>query len=447
MILRNFSKKLCDFIILNEDHKNVLLVNGVRQVGKTTAIRLALELSKKNTIETNLETNRVLCTQIDNCASFGEFEQVLKHSINFTPSQNSVLFIDEANESFQLGRFVRQMKEDWENQTVILSGSMMNRLFRNPDIRIPVGRYTTMTVTPFSFAEFVRANEEIKNPLTKYGLQELLNDPKRIQNRAASDHAVLLDLLDHYLVCGGLPRICINYLEQGKSLNLTHAFSEYLAAMREDFLKFFSEEYGNLFYRAISSVANTLGSSYKKTALIKNNNRLADNVLTVLEGWKFIYKIEQKTHSPESTHSFYPKRYLFDVGLAKHQRETGLPRISAIETLDAAQREPLGGLIEQLLCCELQAEYPNICGFKGGNFEIDFVIKTENEVIPIECKAALKPNTHQYKALDLYHAKFKNQRAVMISFAPFSKVEREGYVIYHIPLYAVGCWKDLLSDS
>src|SRR3989339_588156 len=252
MIFRDLSNNINNYISLDELNKNVLIINGVRQVGKTTAVRLALERSKKTYIEINLETNKILCAQIDKTASFNEFEQVLKRETNFVASQDTVLFIDEANESYLLGRYVRQMKEDWPHQTVILSGSMMNRLFRNPEIRIPVGRYTQMTVHPFSYAEFIRANEQIKNPHTKYGLQEIINNPNNLIGLSANDHTTLLILLDQYLLCGGLPQICTNYLTTAGNSNLTQDFSAYLESIKEDFLKFFSEEYANLFYRAIN---------------------------------------------------------------------------------------------------------------------------------------------------------------------------------------------------
>ena len=62
---------------------------------------------------------------IDDCEEFNEFNQVLKDRVGFDGDSGYVLFIDEAQESRKLGRFVRFMKEEWRNSTVILTGSTL----------------------------------------------------------------------------------------------------------------------------------------------------------------------------------------------------------------------------------------------------------------------------------------------------------------------------------
>lgn len=444
MIKRSHAKNIKDFILSPQEHKNVLIVDGVRQTGKTTAVRQALDESKRNFLEINLETEKIIRTAIDKTNDFSEFELLLKREYNFSAGENRVLFIDEANESFRLAHYIRQMKEDWKNQTVILTGSMMYRLFRDKSIRIPVGRFDRLTIRPFSFGEFLLANEQTSSSLTKYGLAERISNASQIAHGGETDHRLLLDLLDHYLTCGGLPDVSIVYLASSGAESPKKQIFQYLESLKDDFIKVFSEEYGNLFDRAVASVANILGQPYKKTALIQNNDKLANNVLTILENWKFIIKIEQKTHRPSRSNSLYPKRYLFDVGVAKNKREMGIPSIRILETLNMAQREPLGGLMEQLLCCELLPRFPDLCGFRTPTYEIDFVIKTENESIPVECKAALKANKNQYKGPDLYHRHYHNKKAVIVSLAPFSIVPRSGYTIYHVPVYATSCLPELL---
>lgn len=444
MIERNISHNLLKFIIKKEKHKNVLIIDGVRQVGKTTAIQGALKESGQNFLEINLEKQKVLRNAIDQTKEFGEFERLLLQQHGFIPGQNKILFVDEANESFKLGHYVRQMKEDWENQTVILTGSMMQRLFRDKDIRIPVGRFENMTVWPFSFAEFLKANEQTASQLTKYGLLELIHKPETLSSINPQEHATLLTLLDHYLTCGGIPEIALNYLDSSGQASISKSILQYLENLREDFLKIFSQEYSNLFDRAMGSVANLLGQPYKKTALIQKNDRLAENILAIFEHWKLILKIDQKAPRTTSSNSLHPKRYLFDVGVARCKRESGIPSIDIAKTLHFAQREPLGGLMEQLLCVELKKLFPDLSGFRDKNYEIDFLVKIKNEMVPIECKASLKTNKNQYRGLDLYHQTYQNKKAVVVSLAPYSVLHRSEYTLYHIPLYAVSCLTELI---
>lgn len=419
-------------------------MDGVRQVGKTTGIQLVLEDLKIPHLEINLEKAKNVRLALDQTLDFMEFERLLKQEYGFVPGDGQLLFIDEANESHRLGHYVRQMKEDWQDQTVILTGSMMLRLFRDKDVRIPVGRYETLTVGPFSFDEFLLANESTHSSLQKFALREALaGDLKKLTER---EHSLCLSLLNHYLICGGIPAITLAYLESSAQLRLAPVMLNYLESLREDFLKIFSVEYANLFDRALVSVANLLGQPYKKSALIQGNYKLADNLLAIFENWKLVHKIEQRSSDPTRANSLHPKRYLFDVGVARLKREAGFPTVDTVGTLGAAQREPLGGLIEQLAVSELKPLWPDLCGFRDRSYEIDFILKSGSETIPVECKASLKVNSNQYKGLDLYQKRYGNKRAFVISLAPFQVVKRSSYEIIHLPVYALGALPGLVMS-
>lgn len=101
----------------------------------------------------------------------------------------SILFIDEAQESMALGRFVRFMKEDRPCATVILSGSTLRRLFRK-DTRYPVDRVKNLVLGPFSFSEYLTA-------VGKTALAaDVLNPDVRFDSH---QHDLLLGLFDAFL--------------------------------------------------------------------------------------------------------------------------------------------------------------------------------------------------------------------------------------------------------
>ena len=138
MILRRATTYLRQFVDKIEQNKAVLIVQGARQVGKTHLIEAMLsELQDKFILKFNLERDVLIRAAIDQCRDFQEFNTFLK-SRGLKDSNNSILFIDEAQESEKLGSFVRFMKEEWKNISVILSGSSITKLF-NSDVRVPVG--------------------------------------------------------------------------------------------------------------------------------------------------------------------------------------------------------------------------------------------------------------------------------------------------------------------
>ena len=143
------------FIERPDVHKPVLLVEGARQVGKTTLVSEALK-NKPRSVVLNLERDALARSSIDACRQFSDFEELLEDEYGYTGRDGRVLFFDEAQESIRLGGFVRVMKEEWSRATVVLSGSTLTRLFRD-DTRYPVGRVERLIVRPFSFSEFLSA--------------------------------------------------------------------------------------------------------------------------------------------------------------------------------------------------------------------------------------------------------------------------------------------------
>ena len=77
------------------------MVDGVRQVGKTSMIRFALAETKKPFLEINLETQKLFRDQLEKTRDFTEFTTLLKREFDFSPSAGKILFIDEANESLK----------------------------------------------------------------------------------------------------------------------------------------------------------------------------------------------------------------------------------------------------------------------------------------------------------------------------------------------------------
>ena len=153
---RREDRYIKEFINERSTQKPVLLVEGARQVGKTWLVQHAIQNTEKSAFQTNLERDSLLRRNIDECTDFKEFEDVLRDHLGFQSGTDCVLFIDEAQESRSLGRYVRFMKEEWEKVTTILSGSTLGRLFR-PGTRYPVGRVLRFVLWPFSFSEFLKS--------------------------------------------------------------------------------------------------------------------------------------------------------------------------------------------------------------------------------------------------------------------------------------------------
>jgi predicted AAA+ superfamily ATPase len=413
---RTLEPALSSFIRSRERHKNVLLVEGARQVGKTCLVEHAIAASGKMACSANLERDTRLRSLIDGCQDFAEFRQVLADRLKFSPGPDSLLFIDESQESRQLGRFVRFMKEDWRDATVILSGSTLSRLFRD-DVRYPVGRVQQVVVSPFSFSEYLDAIGEGTLAAFVRG-HELPVTPAR--------HERLLELFDGFLTTGGLPAAVLAY---AAGLDHREVLAQIAADYERDFIRIFGERDADIVTACFRSVANFVGSPSKNTTVIPSPgttiNARINEVFARLQAWHLVLRSDQKGPSPDSSHAYLPKRYLFDTGLLRHFRELGMPSINVLKTRTAMARGPLGGGLENQVAVELARTGFTLCGWKktpsGG--EIDFLLTRKRQTVPIECKACLSLDGRSFRGIAEYLQEYDQPLGVIVSFAPYGITE------------------------
>ena len=120
-VRRHGEVEIRQFIADGTPHKPVLLLEGARQVGKTTLVRRALQESARPVTQINLERDALTRSAFDDCREFAEFTDLLRDRFDFAGDAGRILFIDEAQESRMLGSFVRFMKEEWRSATVAVN--------------------------------------------------------------------------------------------------------------------------------------------------------------------------------------------------------------------------------------------------------------------------------------------------------------------------------------
>ncbi len=428
-IPRSFDLIIHDFIRDTTPNKNVLFIEGARQVGKSSLVRHALEKCNCKYFALNLEKESLLRRSIDDCEEFSEFNQLLKDRIGFDGDSGSILFIDEAQESRKLGNFVRFMKEEWRNATVILTGSTLSRLFRD-DSRYPVGRIQKITLWPFSFSEFLRA----------LGKTDVANDIcSGKTDITLSRHHYLLELYDLFLITGGLPEIVMAHVN-GKSFE--PMLDQLIADYENDFVRIFGENDIAIVKSCFKSVANFVGSPSKNTSVIPSpstpQNARINDIFSRLESWHLLIKSEQKGPNAEANHSYLPKRYMFDTGILRRLRESAWPSISVIKTLSSASRIPLGGAVENQCAIDLSRFNNNVFGWKknSSGVEIDFIVKKKDRPVPVECKASLNFDRKHIRGLLDYMAEYNVATGILISLAPYQQIDVPGTgKIINLPAY------------
>ncbi len=420
---RDAEKYVSLFLADSQPISNVLLVQGARQVGKTFLIHSSLK-DKENLVTINFEKDPHIKMMVDATKSFEDFTELLTRRFNFKTNGGCTLFIDEAQESEKIGSYVRFMKEDWLNTKVILTGSSMKRLFRN-STRVPVGRIDYLSIQGFSFREYLRMND----------CESLLDEARHKMSSISDDlHQLLLSRYDDFLMIGGLPSAVIARKE-GKDSETVLNFI--LASQAEDFLRI-EDVKSYLFLDALKGVANHIGSPSMYTHIAHNNYDAKKIVQKLLE-WSIVHEIDQRGATP--TQKFAPKRYLYDLGVLRLVRETVLPKLSVIHTLDERLRTPIGGLIENAVLLQLLAGSGGLSllsGWKKNHkepIEVDFVIKREGVPTPVEVKATLKANNRHCKNIVHYCNLLGLKHGVLLSLDRCQTFKIDNVTINSYPAY------------
>lgn len=429
-IINRLNKK--EFLnLLDDESQDVILVQGARQVGKTTFIQQALR-DRSSVTTVNLEKDLDFLRDLDRTLSFEEFTRLvqLKVGTSAFDIRGSVLFIDEAQESEKIGSYIRFMKEDWKNIRVILSGSSMSRIFRNTQ-RVPVGRFRPWLITPLTYGEFLSASPH-------FLLKEVYAGFCASPQKGVADnpiHSEFLKSMDEYLTVGGLPAVVTTYFS-GADYVARRRFI--LDSQEDDFVRKSSLADRSLFNKGMKGVANFIGMPSKKSH-VHEMNSISEKVLSELAAWNLILEVEQK--GTNSTTQHLSKRYVYDCGVAQDLREMPFPRLSLVSTQSPVLRTQLGGLFENVLLLQIIGErtfFDSISGWKKGSSdspEVDFILRHETGTLPIECKATQKISSKNWSALQTYLEITEQKIGFIVSAAPFEVSRRGKHILINLPIY------------
>lgn len=293
-----------------------------------------------------------------------------------------------------------------------------------------------MTLYPLTFREFMEA---LGHPLDIEFIQ--LQNWENV--RLISDR--LTHLLKLYYYIGGMPEVINTYLQTQDFSAVRTAQNEILSNYANDFSKHVPAIQAAKLSLLWESVPHQLSKENKRFIYKEVSHRMRVRDLKGAMDWLFraglIYRVE-RINEPSLPIGAYRdgafKLYFLDVGLLGAKCEL---EISTILEQNAIFKEFKGALTEQFVQQELRAEShvtPHYWQSDTFRAEVDFVIQTAMNVIPIEVKA--EHNT-KAKSLINYCRKYAPNLAVRISMNDFSQnklqTEKETTtILLDIPLYA-----------
>jgi len=411
-----------------------LLVMGARQVGKSYIVDAFCKAEYNQYIQIDLlKTKDLVQIYQSDLSSSRKFEQLQMLIGSKLDTPQSILFVDEVQESEEFISDLKYLQEDHPEANIICAGSLLGVKLKRFKRSFPVGKVNMRTMYPMNFPEFLMAlGKKHYIPLIKQSYQE---NSKLV----SATHTELLHALRVYLCIGGMPEAVKQYLDVNEQMLAFDSsfFDDLRTAYLGDMKKYVANTSEAVkIERIYSSIPLQQANKAHKFqySKIKSGARAGhfETALDWLMAADLIYKANCITNPEKPMRYFIDpdvfKLFINDVGILTH-----LLRIDHSDIILDRLGQHKGLLAENYVACELETAGMALHYWRSdNNAEVDFLIENKDGVIPLEVKSA---DNVQSKSLRLFCEKFNPPYAMRISTKNFGFENK----IKSVPLYAAFC--------
>ncbi len=406
-----------------------LIIEGARQVGKTWLMKEFGRQEYVDTVYINFDANtrmaELFSSDLDTERLIMGLELYAGRKID---ADNTLLIFDEVQE---VPRALASLKYFYENApqyNIVCAGSLLG-IALHEGTSFPVGKVDFLKLYPLSFREFLMATN-------KERFAELLE--KQDFGMIASFKQTYVDALKQYYFVGGMPEAVQSFAEDKDFNEVRDIQKRILAAYEQDFSKHAPIEIVPKIRMLWNSIPSQLTKENKKFiyGLIREGARAKEYETAImwLSDCGLVHKVNRVNRAGiplkayENLKAF--KLFVVDIGLLGCM--TGLHQRTLLDGNDLFA-EFKGALTEQYVCQQLKTiedlglyYYTN----DRGSCEIDFLVDTGEQIIPVEVKAEVNLKA---KSLKTYREKFSPDVSVRTSMADYKE---EAWLI-NLPLYAI----------
>ena len=416
------------------DYEKPLMLVGARQTGKTYILEEFCKNNFNNYIYINLDKEENIGEIFENTIdpdTIIEKIEIIK-SVVINPD-DTIIFFDEIQVSERAITSLKYFCESEKPYKIVCAGSLLGVKINRFKSSFPVGKVTIKYLYPMDFEEYLIALKEeklVSEIRIHYESNEALMNPI---------HEKALDLYKKYLVLGGMPAMINNFINN--ECNISHVdfnlqeqiITSYLADMN----KYTENSEGiknSQIYNSIPKELARVNNTFKYSIVDKDARKVRyESSLDWLLASNMILKCDltEKNESPLKAfvNSDKFKLYLSDVGLLR-----SLSNLDYSEILLDKNEMFKGVLTENYIACELYPKSKELYFYNFNRYEIDFLIKVDGDIIPVEVKSGRRTNS---KSLNEYINKYNPKYSIRISSKNFGFENN----IKSIPLYAVFCIK------
>lgn len=424
-------RKISDYLesYFTPNRREALLITGARQVGKSYAIREFGKSHYSSFIEINLLEDSIARTSISKASNSKD----LLLRITAIASQplikgKTLIFFDEVQVVPEIVTAIKFLVEEGSYQYV-LSGSLLGIGLKRIS-SMPVGYLTVKEMYPLNLEEFYRACGISDNIFSV--LEEAFKAEREIDSII---HRKLMELFRLYLIVGGMPAVVQTYLDTNDIKKVVNKQREILSMYVEDISQYNINN--KLYIKDIFNLIPAELNNPNKRFILKNLNentkfsRLEDSFIWIREAGVAIgvYNIEE----PKLPLELAKLRNLFklfsnDVGLLACQYADGIQLRILNNDIDINY----GSIYENAVAEELYSHGLKLYYFNSKKQgELDFVIKLDDKLLPIEVKSGKNYLRHNALKNVIENKDYEIEKAYVLYN---ENIKRVGNIVY-LPIY------------
>lgn len=410
-------------------NRKPLIIEGARQVGKTWLMKEFGKLYYSDTVYINFDSNSTMKELFDSDLNVERIilglELYTGKKIDFN---NTLLIFDEIQEVPKALSSLKYFCENAPEYHIVCAGSLLG-IALHQGTSFPVGKVDFLKLYPLSFKEFLIAtgNERFADLLDKQDYQMITSFKQKY-----------IDALKTYYFVGGMPEVVQNFV-LNKDYNEVRSIQKRIfLAYEQDFSKHAPNEIVPKIRMLWNNIPSQLVKENKKFiyGLVREGARAKDYETAImwLSDCGLVHKVS-RINAPNNPLKVYEdlksfKLFVVDIGLLSCM--VGLHQQVLLEKNDLFV-EFKGALTEQYVCQQLKTIEDLVIYYytnDRGSCEIDFIIDTGKQIIPVEVKAEINLKA---KSLKTYQEKFTPKLSIRTAMTDFKKEE----TLINLPLYSI----------
>ena len=404
-----------------------LILKGARQVGKTWLMkefgRLNYEKAFYFSFEREEELFHIFEKNKDPLRIIDQLGTIYNDKIE--PEKHLIIF-DEIQECPKALNSLKYFNEEANEFHIIAAGSLLGTLLAE-SMNYPVGKVNLLDIYPMDFEEFLEA---VEPSLLNYIEQTSPDEIIEIQ------HTKLIEHYHNYLIIGGMPECVSCWVNEKNSGIVAEIQKELINLYENDFAKHNKKVNAARILLVFRSLVSQLSKENEKFiyGCVKQGARAREFEESI--EWLVssgivlrVYDVTKPEHPLKAFEDFSSfKLFFFDVGLLKYA--AGVSNKDIILDMGFQFK---GALTENYVLQQLIPQFdvkPHYYS-PSQNYEIDFLLQNESDIIPVECKAGKNTISASFK-------RYRNEQnpnfSIRFSELPYKKQED----MINVPLYLAG---------